>query len=138
MSAATAQRLSIHHATRPVAVVHALAATLAVWLIADPVAGVELAVRTGAAGGVSHVGPGSVVLATLFAALAACGLLAALERFVPGPRATWVALASAALALSLAGPILLGQTSGAIAMLTSMHLAAAGVLIPTLARSTRR
>jgi 4-amino-4-deoxy-L-arabinose transferase-like glycosyltransferase len=85
-----------------------------------------------------QVSPGSVALASLLAGLAACGLLAALERTAPRPRATWIVIACAVVALSLAGPISLGQTNDAIAVLTSMHLAAAGVLIPTLARLTPR
>jgi hypothetical protein len=117
-------------------VIGALAATLAVWLVAH-VAGVGLAVRSGGAGGdVTHVGAASVVLATLLASLAACGVRAALEHLATHPRRTWNAIASATLLLSLAGPIALAQTNAAVAALVSMHLAAAGVLIRALARPT--
>lgn len=51
---------------------------------------------------------------------------------------TWNVIAYMTLAISLAGPIGFGQTNEAIATLTCMHLAAAGVLIPALARSTPR
>jgi hypothetical protein len=118
------------------AVIGALAATLAVWLVAHTLAGVDLAVRSGGAGGVSHVGAGAVVLATLVASLAACGLRAALEHRATRPARTWNAIASAALLLSLVGPIAFAQTNAATAALVSMHLAAAGVLIRALARST--
>lgn len=124
--------------TRSLAVLSALAATLAIWLIAHPLVGVDLTVRPGAGNDVQQIGPASIALTSLLAGLAACGLLAVLERVARRPRATWTVIASTTLALSLAGPICLGQTNGAIATLTSMHLAAAGILIPTLARSTQR
>lgn len=124
--------------TRPLAVVSALAATLLIWLIADPLAGVDLTVRSGAGNDVQQIGPASVAFASLLAGLAAWGLLAVLERLARRPRMTWTVIASTTLALSLAGPIGLGQTNSAVAMLICMHLAAAGVLIPTLARSTPR
>jgi hypothetical protein len=123
--------------TRTWAVVSAVSATLSIWLVAHVVAGVDLTVRS-PGGHDAQVGPGSVALASLLAGLAACGLLAALQRGAPRPRATWIVIASAIVALSLVGPISLGQTDDAIAVLTSMHLAAAGVLIPTLARLTAR
>jgi hypothetical protein len=114
-------------------VLFALAATLAVWVIAS-VAGVDLAVKSGPHD-VRTVGLASVVLATLAAGVGACALLAATQRFARRPGTTFAASAFALLLVSLAGPIGLGHTTGAQAMLTSMHLAAAGVLIPTLARS---
>lgn len=116
----------------------ALAATLAIWLIAHRLASVDLTVRSGAGNDVQQIGPASVAFASLLAGLAAWGLLAVLERVARRPRMTWTVIASTTLALSLAGPISLGQTTSAIAMLTCMHLAAAGILIPTLARSTPR
>jgi hypothetical protein len=114
-------------------VLFALAATLAVWVIAS-VAGVDLTVKSGPHD-VRTVGLASVLLATLAAGVGACALLAATQRFARRPRTTFAASAFALLLVSLAGPIGLGHTTGAQAMLTSMHLAAAGVLIPTLARS---
>ncbi|MDX6681223.1 MAG: hypothetical protein QOG94_1262 [Solirubrobacteraceae bacterium] len=139
MSAAVAvQPRSTRDVTRPLAVAGALAATLAIWLIAHPLAGVDLAVHSVAGDAVAHVGPASVALAVLLAGLAACGLLSAIERFARRPRTTWSVIAYTTLALSLAGPIALGETNGAIATLTSMHLAAAGILIPALGRSSQR
>jgi hypothetical protein len=123
--------------SRSLAVISALAATLAVWLVAHTLAGVDLAVRSGSTGSdVTQVGAASVVLVTLLVSLAACGLRAALERLATRPRRVWNAIASATLLLSLVGPIALAQTSTATAGLVSMHLAAAGVLIPALARPT--
>lgn len=138
MSTATAHHVSMRDTTRPLAVVSALAVTLAIWLIAHPLAGVDLTVSTRAGTHVEQIGPASVAFATLLAGLAAWGMLAVLERVARRPRMTWTVIASTTLALSLAGPIGLGQTNSAIAMLTCMHLAAAGILIPTLARSTPR
>ena len=132
MSIATAPPVSIPRATRPLAVLFALAATLAVWLIAS-LASVDLTVKSESAD-VQQVGLASVAIATLLAGVAACGLIALLQRVTSRPRTAFIVIAFALLLVSLAGPILLGQTNGARAFLTSMHLAAAGVLIPTLAR----
>jgi hypothetical protein len=132
MSTATAQHVSIRDSTRPRAVVSALAATLAIWLIAHALAGVDLTVRSGAGDDVQQIGPASIAVASLLAGLAAWGLLAMLERVARRPRMTWTVIACTTLVLSLAGPIALGQTNSAIATLTCMHLAAAGILIPTL------
>jgi hypothetical protein len=133
MSTTTAPHLSIRGGTRPLAVLSALAATITVWLIAA-LAGVDLEVRSGP-GDVQQVGLASVALATLIAGLLACGLLSAVQRVAGRPRMAFTAIALALLLVTLAGPVLLGHTNAARALLTSMHLAAAGVLIPALARS---
>ena len=124
------------HHTRALAVLGGLTATMAIWLVADPLAGVDLALRSAAGSDVHQVGPASVALTTLLAGLAAWGLLATLEHIAPRPRTAFLMIASATLLLSLAGPVSLGQTNAVIATLVSMHVAAAGVLIPSLARST--
>jgi len=141
MSEATARLLSMRPSvahprrlTRPALVVGAVAATLAVWLFAD-LAGVELAVRSGAANA-QPLGPASVALASLTAGLAAWGLLAGLERVASRPRGAFTTIAVAILVVSLAGPISLGATAAATATLACMHLTAAAVLIPGMARST--
>jgi hypothetical protein len=117
-----------------VAVVGVVAGTLAVWLFAH-LAGVDLTVRTGAAN-TQHVGPASVALASLIAGLAAWGLLATLERIASRPRVAFTMIALAALVVSLTGPIGLGVTAAATVTLACMHLTAAAVLIPGMARST--
>ena len=117
--------------TRPLAVLGAAAAALTVWAVAGPLAGVDLRVRFGSAT-VQHVGPATVAIVSILAGLAAWALLAALERFTPRARAVWTAIALAALALSLAGPLSSGTTTATKVALAGMHLAAAAVLIPML------
>ena len=68
---------------RALAVLGATAAALAVWVVAVPLAGVDLAARTGATE--QPVGPGAVAVSALLAGLAAWALLAVLERFTHGP-----------------------------------------------------
>ena len=70
--------------------------------------------------------------------LAAWALLAALEHFSPRAPTIWTAIALAALALSLAGPLTSGATTAAKMALTGMHLAAAAVLVPALTGSRVR
>ena len=115
---------------RALAVLATAAATLTVWAVAGPLAGVDLRVHVGS--GTQHVGPATVVAVSILTGLAGWALLAALEHFTPRARAVWAATALAVLALSLAGPLGSGVTMAAKVALTGMHLAAAAVLIPAL------
>jgi hypothetical protein len=124
--------------TRVLAVVGAAAATLAVWVVADPLAGVDLTVRAGVPATVQRVGPVAVAIVTVLAGLAGWALLAVLERITPRARSVWTVVAVIALGLSLTGPIGGGTTMASTLALVGMHLAAAAVLIPTLARSAAR
>jgi hypothetical protein len=117
---------------RALAVLGAAAATLTVWAVAGPLAGVDLRVRLGSHSA-QQVGPSTVAIVTILAGLAAWGLLAVLERFAPRARTVWVAIVLVALALSLAGPLTAGVTTAAKVGLAGMHLAAAAVLVPVLA-----
>ena len=117
--------------TRALAVLGAAGATLTVWAVAGPLAGVDLRVRLGSAT-VQHVGPATVVIVSILAGLAAWGLLAALEHFTPRARTVWTAIALVTLALSLAGPLSSGVTTATKVALAGMHLAAAAVLVPVL------
>lgn len=121
---------------RALAVLGAAAATLTVWAIARPLAGVDLRVHVGS--GTQHVGPATVVAVSVLTGLAAWALLAALEHFSPRAPTIWTAIALAALALSLAGPLTSGATTAAKMALTGMHLAAAAVLVPALTGSRVR
>ena len=116
---------------RALAVLGAAAATLAVWAVAVPLAGVDLRVHLGA-GSIVHVSPVTVAIVSILAGLAAWGLLAALERFTARAQAVWTAIALVTLVLSVAGPLTGGVTPAAKAALAAMHLAAAAVLIPVL------
>jgi Family of unknown function (DUF6069) len=119
--------------TRLLAVVGAAAAALAVWAVADPLAGIDLTVRTG--GGTQEIGSGAVVLVSLVAGLAGWALLDLLERFTAHAREIWIATALVALVLSLLGPLGAAVTAAATVALAGMHLAVSAILIPLLART---
>jgi hypothetical protein len=107
------------------------------WAIAGPLADVELAVRSGAAGKIQHIGLPAVIFVSLVAGLAGWALLAGLERLTRRARAAWTVCAVAALIVSLAGP-LAALTATASIVLVCLHLLVAGVLITGLRRSARR
>lgn len=107
-------------------------AALAVWVVADPLAGVDLAVQTGDR--VQQVGPVSVLLAASLAAAASVGVVTAFHRWTRHPRRTWTVLGTVLCVLSLAGP--LGASSAAAtAVLSGMHAVVGGVLVRGLART---
>ena len=116
--------------TRALAVLGAAAATLTVWAVAGPLAGVDLRVHLGST--TQHVGPATVAIVSILAGLTAWGLLAALERLTPRSRTVWTAIALVTLAVSLTGPLSGGVTTATKVALTGMHLAAAAVLVPML------
>lgn len=110
----------------------AVAGTAAVWLVAH--AGFSVDVQAESGGTVQTVGLPAVVVATLVAGLAAWGLLAVLERRAAKPARLFVIIALVALVLSMGGP-LGGRTGAAKAVLVSLHLMAALILVPGLART---
>jgi Family of unknown function (DUF6069) len=121
---------------RALAVVAAVLAALAVWLVTDPLLGVDLAAPTRpGAKQLLSITPALVAGASLAAALAGWGLLALLERFTARPRTSWTAIAVLVGLLSLAGPLsTIASTTVANGLsLALMHLAVAAVLIPILA-----
>jgi hypothetical protein len=114
---------------RLVVVAGASVAALAVWAVADPLAGIDLTVRL--SGAEQHVGAGAVVAASLVAGFAAWASLALLERLTRRGRRIWTVLAVVVLALSLSGP--LGAVGAAsLVALACMHLTVGAVLIPGL------
>jgi len=123
--------------TRALAVIGAAAATLAIWAVADPLVGVDLTVRTGVGASARQVGPAAVAFVSVLAGLAGWALLAVLERVTARARPVWIVIALVVLLLSFAGPLGTVTTAAKVA-LAGMHLAAAAVLIPALARSTVR
>ena len=116
---------------RGLTVVTASAAALAIWVIAVPGLGLDLAVRQGAARTV--VNPASVLAASLVAGLIAWGLVAGLERLTPRARIAWRTSAVVALVLSLSGPLFGGVSAAATAVLVLMHLVVGGILLAWLA-----
>jgi hypothetical protein len=124
-------------ALRAVTVLAAIVATLVVWAVEAPLLRIELRARPpGAAPEI--VGPAAIIVATLLAGLAAWGLLAVLERVTSQARTVWIIVAVAALLASLTLPLAGGVTVAAAVGLTCMHLTAAAVLIPLLARTVVR
>ncbi|MEU5545503.1 DUF6069 family protein [Streptomyces sioyaensis] len=123
---------------RVLAVLGTTAATLVVWVIAAVLLGVQLDVRMKPGDAVQHIGPAAVVIAGLVVGLAAWALLALLERLTQRARQVWTAVAIVVLALSLIAPVQGGVTTGVKVTLLCMHLVAAAVLVPTLARSAVR
>jgi Family of unknown function (DUF6069) len=122
-------------AMRAVAVLGAVVATLVVWTVETQLLGIDLRARPVPGVAPVVVGPPAVVSFTLFAGLVAWALLAVLERVTPRVRGVWLTIAVVALLISLAGPLGGAVTATAAVGLACMHLAAAAVLIPLLARS---
>lgn len=123
--------------SRALTVLAAVAAGLAGWAVAGPLAGLDLAVRTGPAGRVQHLGPAAVAIASLLAGLAGWALLALLERRMAKARTAWTLSALSVLAVSLAGP-LAALTAPVTATLACLHLLVGGVLIAGLRRPADR
>ena len=117
---------------RALAVLVATAAALAAWVVAVPLAGVDLAVRNG--GTEQPVGPGAVAVSALLAGLAAWALLAVLERFTRRARSIWTGVAVAVLLVSMVAPLSGGVGTAAKLTLALMHVAAA-LVIPALRRT---
>jgi hypothetical protein len=120
---------------RALAVIAATLAALAVWLITDPLLGIDLTgtTRPGSQQ-LQPITPALVAGASLAVALAGWALLALLERFTARARTIWTAVALLVALLSLAGPMsILASTEANVLALALMHLAVAAVLIPMLA-----
>ncbi|MCD0447361.1 DUF6069 family protein [Glycomyces sp. A-F 0318] len=116
---------------RLLVVIAASAAALALWALAVPLAGVDLAALQG--GSERAVGPVAVAAAGLLTGLAGWALLAVLERFTDKAGRIWTVAAAAVLLLSLLGT--LGAVStAAMLVLMGMHAVVGAVLIPGLAR----
>jgi hypothetical protein len=122
---------------RALAVLLAIVATLAVWAVEAYLLGIDLHARPVPGAAVVIVGAPAVAFLTLLGGLAAWALLAILERVTPSGRTVWIAAAVVALLISLAGPLGGAVTAQAAIGLASMHLVAAAILIPLLARSAR-
>ncbi|HKA69606.1 MAG TPA: DUF6069 family protein [Actinomycetes bacterium] len=113
---------------RWLAVLGSAGAALTIWLVAVPLAGIDLEVQMSDAP--QNVGPASVAVSALLAAAAGLGCLAVLRRITKRPARAWTIVASAVLVLSLAGPLDQAESTSAMVTLVAMHLAVAAVLIP--------
>lgn len=116
---------------RLLVVLAAAAAALALWAVAVPLAGVDLAVDQ--AGTRQTVTPALVAATALLVGFAGWGLLAVLERTAKRGARAWTAVAAAVLAVSLLGP-LGAQGAAAVLVLLGMHLAVGGTLLLGLRR----
>jgi hypothetical protein len=113
------------------AIAGAAVAALAIWVIAVPIAGLDLTVGSGATA--RTVGPVSAVVVALLAGGLAWALLALLGRRLRHGRRAWRVTAWTLLALSLLGPVGMGATAGVVVTLVAMHLAVGTTLILGLA-----
>jgi len=113
----------------------ALAAALA-WTVEVPLLGIHLNFRFGA-GHVQTIAVGQVIGVTVAASLLGWLLLALLERRTPRARLLWTISALAALAASLALPLIAATTTSAAAGLIAMHLTVGAAVIPALAHTAR-
>ncbi|MFI5957703.1 DUF6069 family protein [Cryptosporangium sp. NPDC051539] len=123
-------------ATRALAVVGAVAAAVAGWIVVGPIAGADL--RVDGNGRALTVGVGPVVFLTLLAGLAGWGLLALLERITARARIVWAVVAAVVLLLSFAPITGSDATTGTRIGLGLLHVLVAAVLIPVMWRTARR
>lgn len=108
------------------------------WIVVHLLAGVRLTVKLSADAAAGPVGPLGVILVAVVAGLAAWGLLALLEHVTAQARTIWRFLATAVLLVSLTAPLGAGTTTSAKVSLAALHVAVGAVLIPGLARTSRR
>lgn len=123
---------------RTLTVVAGAGIALAVWAAVHVAGQVDLSVKLSADAPTEVVGAFGVVVAALLAGLVAWGLLALLEHVTAQARTIWRFLATAGLLVSLAAPLGAGTTNTAKISLAGLHIAVGAVLIPGLARTSRR
>ena len=122
---------------RLVIVAAAVLAAAAVWIVVDPILGIDL--RSPANGGRESmdVGPALIVLASAIASAIGWAALALLERLASRARAVWAAAATLLLLASLGAPLSgTGVTAANRTALAVLHLAVGAVLIPGLLRTS--
>lgn len=129
-------------ATHPVAlarsgvVVAGVVVALVVWAVAS-VAVDDLRQPGFGTAPSQHLGAGVVAATSLIGGLLGWAALTVVERFTARGRTLWLAIVSAALLLSLGGPLSGGGVShGNRAALALLHLAVALVVIPLLFRTS--
>ncbi|MEI8409065.1 MULTISPECIES: DUF6069 family protein [unclassified Kribbella] len=134
MSATAVAPVRTRRTSRAVAAGLAAVGALLVWLVADPLLGVDFEVTR--SGTTTVVGPGMVVFMALGAGLVGWAFLALLERFTERARRVWVITASVVLLLSLVMPFNSGEiATDAKVSLLLMHVVVGAVLIPLYART---
>ncbi|MFI5266713.1 MAG: DUF6069 family protein [Chloroflexota bacterium] len=126
--------------TRVLAVVAAVLAAEALWLVSEVVFGVHLQAPAG--NGYPQpvaIAAGTVAIASGVLSLLGWGLLAGLERFTSRARGIWLGIALLALIGSLFMPLSgAGVTAANRAVLVLMHVVVAAIVIPALYRTSPR
>jgi hypothetical protein len=117
---------------RAAAIGAAAVGALLIWVIAHPVAGIDLV--EGSGGNAQTIGPAAVLLVSVIVGLAAIGLAALLTRVLDRSRRTWLMIAVLVLVVSLTGP-LGAATLGAGLALAAMHLVVGATLIVGIGRT---
>lgn len=124
-----------HHLRRATAVLAAVLATGAIWLVAVPLLGVDLQVAQPSGRAPAEVTLPLVIVTALAASVAGWGLLALLERLTHRARTIWTSTAAVALVVSFTPLLAPGTPTAARTVLALLHLTVAAILIPALARS---
>jgi len=125
--------------TRALAVAGSVLAALLIWVVAVPVAGVDLQ-ATGGPGSTELVAVpvGAVLAMSLLAPLAGWALLALLERFTSKAKTAWTVVAIVVLVISYGGPLLGAGIPGSSRLtLALMHTAVGLIVITAFSRSSR-
>ena len=117
---------------RAAAIVCATTIAFLVWVVADPVAGVDL--NVGSRDSARTVGPAAVALVSALAGVAAVSLAALLARVTSRARPIWRIVAVGTLVLSLVGPLGAATLAAGVA-LAAMHLAVGATLIAGIDRT---
>jgi hypothetical protein len=113
-------------------VLAATATAVAIWVVAVPVLGLDLAARP-IGGAVQQIGPIPVVVVSLLAGLLGWLVLALLERLTSRAGLIWRVIAGLVLLVSLLGP-LAAINLAATGVLLALHLVVGGILILGLPR----
>lgn len=128
---------SVRWRDRALGVLLAVLAAVLIWVVAAPVAGVDLEATLAEGEPPMKIGLGAVIVSSLLTSLLGWGLLALLERVTRHGLRIWVIVAAVFTLLSLAGPTA-ADSGGAMVALALMHVAVGAVLIAAMVRSVRR
>lgn len=118
---------------RPMTILGATLATLAIYLVATYAGNIDLTMDDGA----TTIGAIDVVLGTIVPGLGAWGLLAFLERRTGRAWTIWRAIAIAVLVLSLLGPFGADEQGGRV-VLWVMHAVAGVIIIKGFSRTVKQ
>lgn len=123
--------------TRAAGVALAVLGAVLVWVVVDPLLGVDLSVTK--SGTTTVVGPGLIIGMTIGASLLGWALLAVLERATSNARRIWSITAVVVLLLSFAMPFNSGEADASAQWsLVLLHVVVGAAVIPLFARSARR